>query len=102
MSVNVLGMREKSTHHSPVGVRWKSSDIVVNETGHFLKSRAHWRRHIVGVQKTHGDAVNELDDVPMTESINGLRHNEIRHVRSLYDPPVINILVRVACHLLLM
>ena len=76
-------------------------DVVVDVAGDLLVMRRHWGGHIMGVEGSMGQAMNQLDDLPMLDAVIGLLHGQVLSVGSLDDPPVVDILVCVAGDLLL-
>ena len=86
---------------SPVQLLDKTRDVVVNVAGDLLVMRRHWGGHIMGVEGSMGQDMNQLDDLPMLDAVIGLLHGQVLSVGSLDDPPVVDILVCVAGDLLL-
>ena len=85
----------------PPEVLGRHGDVVVNVAGDLLVVRRHWGGHIVRVEGSVGQAMNQLDNLSVFDAVVGLLHGQVLSVGSLDDPPVVHILVSVAGDLLL-
>ena len=63
--------------------------------------RRHWGSNIVRVESSVSQAVDNLDDISVLDTINGFLDSKILPVWSLDDPPIVDILECVARHLVL-
>lgn len=67
----------------------------------YLALRRHGSSHIVRVKSPAGDAMHQLYHVTVLYGIDGVLHHQVVLLRSLHDPPVVDVLKAVARHLLL-
>jgi hypothetical protein len=75
-------------------------DIIIARL--FLTVRRYRGCYIVRVESSLSEAMDNQDFIPMLYTINGFLNSKILHIRYLDDPPVIDILERIARHLLLL
>ena len=62
--------------------------------------RRHWGSNIVRVESSVSQAVDNLEDISVLDTINGFLDSKILPVWSLDDPPIVDILECVSRHLL--
>jgi len=77
-------------------------NLVVNVAADLLALGRHCGSHIVGIESSAGDSMDQLNDVTVPNNIRVISHHQVFLCGSLNQPPVVHILEGVASDLLLM